>query len=489
MATRFRRITLMILSGVLCTTAGWAQEKSATKPGTDTSSAPLVPRATVKAEKGRLVASVTVKGTVEGEATTEVSVRLKAWTGPLVVEKAVEHGAQVKKDDVLITFDPEKITQLVRSAREERELAQLAIKLAELDLPLLKQHLPLDMLAAEREKKQTADDLQWFLKIEKPRQIEEAQFAVKSGEFNVESAKDELSQLEKMYKDKDLTEETERMILKRYKHSLENAEFYLQGTRQRTERALTIDVPRKEETAQLAATKADLAWDKARAQLPLQLRQKELALEKQKFDDKRAQEKLTDLERDLTLMTIKAPAAGTVYYGRCAHGHWSGPLAAAYLKGGTLPANDVVMTVISNGKLFLHSEVDEKEIGDLKAGQPARISPTKSPTRKLAGRVDRVAAAPQGGKFEVVVALTGESLNGIVPGLTGSAKVVTAEKENVLTVPSSAVFEDADTDASYVYLPGEKPKKRTVKTGLVAGDKTEIVEGLAEGEEILAAKP
>ena len=42
---------------------------------------------------------------------------------------------------------------------------------------------------------------------------------------------------------------------------------------------------------------------------------------------------------------------------------------------------------------------------------------------------------------------------------------------------------------SYVYLPGEKPKKRTVKTGLVAGDKTEIVEGLAEGEEILAAKP
>src|SRR6516162_7470340 len=262
MATRFRRTTLMILSGVLCTTAGWAQEKSATKPGTDASSAPLVPRATVKAEKGRLVASVTVKGTVEGEATTEVSVRLKAWTGPLVVEKAVEHGAQVKKDDVLITFDPEKITQLVRSAREERELAQLAIKLAELDLPLLKQHLPLDMQAAEREKKQTADDLQRFLKIEKPRQIEEAQFAVKSGEFNVESAKDELSQLEKMYKDKDLTEETERMILKRYKHSLENAEFYLQGTRQRTERALTIDVPRKEESAQLAATKADLAWEK-----------------------------------------------------------------------------------------------------------------------------------------------------------------------------------------------------------------------------------
>src|SRR5262249_24049947 len=215
----------------------------------------------------------------------------------------------------------------------------------------------------------------------------------------------------------------------------------------------------------------------------------ELALEKLRFDDNRAQEKLADLEKDASLMTIKAPAAGIVYYGRYARGLWSGPLATAYLKGGTLPANDVVMTIISNGHLLLHAEVDEKDVGDLKTGQSARISPTRSPTRKLTGQVQRVAAIPQGGKFEVLIALNGDSLNGIVPGLTGSAKIVTAQKENALSVPTSAVFDDLDTDASYVYLPGEKPKKKTVKTGLVAGDKTEIVEGLSEGDEILTAKP
>jgi hypothetical protein len=198
---------------------------------------------------------------------------------------------------------------------------------------------------------------------------------------------------------------------------------------------------------------------------------------------------LADLEKDAALMTIKAPAAGIVYYGRYARGQWSSPVATAYLKGGTLPANDVVMTIISNGRLLLHAEVDEKEVGDLKAGQPARVSPTRSPGRKLAGQVQRVAAIPQGGKFELLIALTGESLNGIVPGLTGSAKIVTAQKENALSVPSSAVFEDPDTETSYVYLPGDKPKKKTVKIGLVAGDKTEIVEGLSEGDEILAAKP
>jgi RND family efflux transporter MFP subunit len=489
MMTRSRWTTLLIGASVVLSSVSFAQEKSAAKPGQDKNGAPLVPRGTVKVEKGRLAVSVTVKGSVEGEATTEVSVRLKSWIGPLVVEKAVEHGAQVKKDDVLLTFDSEKITQLVKAAREERELAKLTIKLAELDLPLAKQHLPLDLQAAERDKKQSADDLQRFLNVDKPRQVEEAQFAVKSGEFSVESAKDELAQLEKMYRDKDLTEETERMILKRYRHSLENAEFFLRGTRLRTERTLTTDLPRREEAAQLAATKADLAWEKAREQLPLQLRQKELALEKQRFDDNRAQEKLADLEKDLALVTIKAPAAGVVYYGRYVRGQWSGPQATAYLKGGTLPANDVVLTIISNGRLFLHAELEEKEVGDLKAGQASRISPARFPGRKLSGRVHRVTAVPQGGKFEVVVAFADESPSGIVPGLTGTAKIVTSEKENALTVPTSAVFEDPDTEMSYVFIPGEKPKKRSVKTGLVAGDKTEIVEGLSEGEEILTAKP
>ena len=262
-------------------------------------------------------------------------------------------------------------------------MAKLAIQLAELEFPLVKQQLPLDLLAAEREKKQTADDLQRFLKVDKPHQVEEAQFAVKSSEFSALSAKDELAQLEKMYLDKDLTEETEQMILNRYKFTLESADFYLRGARLRTERTLNIDLPRREQAWQMAAAKADLAWKRAREQLPLQVRQKELALEKLRFDDNRAQEKLTDLEKDLTMMTVRAPAAGVVYRGRYAHGQWSGPPATVFLKGGTLPAND----------------------------------------------------------------------------------------------------------SYHVYLPGQTPQKKTVKIGRVTGAKTEIVDGLAEGDEILAARP
>jgi multidrug efflux pump subunit AcrA (membrane-fusion protein) len=471
--------------------ASWstAQEKAAAKAESDKDDGPLVPRATVKVEKGRLTTSVSLKGTVETDAMTEVELRMKGWQSPLVVEQAVEHGARVKKDDVLLKFDAEKITQSVAAAREERALAGLTIKLAELELPLLKQELPLDLLAAQRHKMQSDDDLQRFLKVEKPNQIEAAEFSVKNSEFSALSARDELAQLEKMYRDKDLTEETEQMILKRYKFTLESAEFYLRSTRLHTERTLKIDIPRREEAAQLAASKANIAWERAREELPLTVRQKELALEKMRFDDKRAQEKLAELEKDLTLMTIKSPATGVVYHGRYSRGQWSSAQPLMFLKGGSLPANEVLLTIVSSGRLFLHTEVEEKEIGDIKLGQAARFAPTRSPQRKLAAKVHRVAAVPQGGRFEVIVALTDESPDGIVAGLTGNVKIATAQKENALTVPGSAVFEDSDNDTHYVYLPGKTPEKKTVKIGLISGDKTEIVEGLSAGDEILASKP
>ena len=76
-----------------------------------------------------------------------------------------------------------------------------------------------------------------------------------------------------------------------------------------------------------------------------------------------------------------------------------------------------------------------------------------------------------------------------------TVKFVPYRKEDALTVPSTAVFEDdsADVLTNYVYLakPDKDGKfpKRPVKTGKTAGGKTEILDGLAAGDEILTSKP
>jgi multidrug efflux pump subunit AcrA (membrane-fusion protein) len=59
-------------------------------------------------------------------------------------------------------------------------------------------------------------------------------------------------------------------------------------------------------------------------------------------------------------------------------------------------------------------------------------------------------------------------------------------------VPSKAVFsEELDEDQRYVYLVKKdaKPEKRTVTVGKTSGDKTEIISGLQDGDEILEEKP
>ena len=62
------------------------------------------------------------------------------------------------------------------------------------------------------------------------------------------------------------------------------------------------------------------------------------------------------------------------------------------------------------------------------------------------------------------------------------------------TVPSSAVSEDEADDGTVihvVYLPAKegKPVKRTVKIGKSSGGKTEILDGLHAGDEVLTSKP
>ena len=76
-----------------------------------------------------------------------------------------------------------------------------------------------------------------------------------------------------------------------------------------------------------------------------------------------------------------------------------------------------------------------------------------------------------------------------------SVKFTTYRKDKRPDRPSGSVFEDDATDipTHYVYL--SKPDKdgkhprRTVKTGKTAAGKTEILEGLAAGDEILINKP
>jgi multidrug efflux pump subunit AcrA (membrane-fusion protein) len=490
-------LVLAAALGLLGSFAPARQDKLNQKSDIEVLPSSLPKPATVKVEKGTIKVEIPLKGVVEAEQMTELALKPEAWTSPMTVKKAVEHGTSVKKGDVLVEIDTEKLDQAIRDLRLERDLADLAIRQAQEEWPILEKSLPLDLAQTELAKKQADEDLKRFLDVDRPLMESDAEQMVKSSTFYLESAREELKQLQKMYRDKDLTEETEEIILKRQRHQVEMAEHMLKSSKIRREQTLKIQLPRSEQRMRDNAEKLALSLEKAKNTMRLTLNQKRLALEKLRYEHDKSGDRLKNLERDREMLTVRAPVDGTVYFGKCVHGQWSTiSMAAAKLQpGGSLTPSDVFMTIVADKPLFVRATVEEKELHLLRQGLEGKVVPVGYPQRKLSARLVKVSAVPQSaGSFDARVSIEpGKEAPRLMPGMACNVKLVAYRKDGVLTVPVTAVFtEEEDEDVYYVYVPGKKngaSQKRTVKLGKTAGKKVEIVEGLREGEEILASKP
>jgi multidrug resistance efflux pump len=456
--------------------------------------------ATARVEKGPFKIEVTSSGVFEAKRMTEVSIRPKVWAMPMVVEQAVELGTPVKKGDILVEFDRGKIEKTIQDSEAENALAELAVKQAQEELPALEQALPVDLAAAERSKAQADEDLKRFRETDRPQAERNAQFAVKRSAEYLEYSKEELRQLEKMYRSKDLTEETEEIILRRQRFQVESGEFYRKEAELQRDHALKIDLPRREERAVENTVKQSIDLAKARALLPLNVSQKRLTLAKLKYDHARSAEKLADLRQDRDAMTVHAPADGIVYYGRCERGHWSAAATAPKLhKGGVIAPDETFITIVAPRPVEIRATVDEKDLFVL--AQPKELKgvviPAFDPEHRLPVRLASILPVPrEAGKFEAAVAVEiGDDHSGIKPGMACTVKFVPYRKEDALTIPSTAVFEDdsADLSTNYVYLAqpgaGGKFPRRQVKTGKTSAGKTEILDGLSAGDEVLTSKP
>jgi multidrug efflux pump subunit AcrA (membrane-fusion protein) len=449
---------------------------------------------TVKVEKGLFQATVSLKGVFTAAQMTEVVLRPEAWAQMpgqgFSVLTAVEPGTRVKKGDVLVTLQMDKIDRAIRDVEAEQQLAQVAIRLAEEELPVLEKSTPVEIATAERNKRQADEDLKKFLEVDRPLAEATAENGTKNAQHFLDYAKEELKQLQKMYRNKDLTEETEEIILKRQRHQVEMSEFSLKTATIKRDQVLKVDMPRQEQTSRDNVVKQTLALEKARGTLPLTLNQKHLALEKLKYDADKAAERLQHLKKDREAMTVKAPTDGIVYHGRCVNGQWNSATVTPRLqRGGVLMPEDAFMTVVSSRPLLVQAVAEEKDLHWLKSGMKAKVVPTGYPDVRLPVELASLGLVLQSpGNYGAIFKVDAASIpENVMPGMACTVKVVAYRNETALSLPSSAVFSDDDED-HYVYRTGGGDKV-VVKVGKTAGDRTEILDGLKEGDEVRTSKP
>ncbi len=487
-----------------------AKPASAQKP---TSSAAEKPSSSVKAEQPPekkksggeapafhtvaeelLKIEVSLSGTFEAESTFDVVLRPQAWK-MFEVLKVVEPGTAVKKGDVVVQFDPEDLDEAIKDLAIGQRTSELAWKLAEENLRALEATTPLDLKASQRAKRIADEDQERFVKINRPLSEKNANFMLRMADEHLRYEKEELAQLEKMYKADDLTEETEEIVLKRQRDAVRRAEVQREFIQAYSEQALHVSIPREAETVTQATVRQDLAAVKAKVVLPLTLGQQRLEVERLKQEQAKLRGKLKKLTADRALMTLRAPSDGVVYFGQCVRGKWSGAEVAtkSLRRGGMLQANDVFMTIVKPRPMLVRVSVPEKQLAAVRPGAKAKVETAVYPDLRLAATVVEVDSIPSGGDFDArltVVVKKNASL--LMPGMSCTAKTDPYVKKNALAVPASAVFADElDDQKQYVYLVGDKgkPKKRRVTVGQKAASRWEILKGLVAGDRILLERP
>jgi multidrug efflux pump subunit AcrA (membrane-fusion protein) len=438
---------------------------------------------------------VELSGVFEAQKTAEIVLRPEQWS-ELKVLDAVEHGATVQRGDLLVTLDLENIDRQIADLKTDLQSKQLGLKLAEAQLKTLEAVAPMELAAAERTNREVQDDLDYYLKTERPLNLRSAEYMLKRAEFYKEFAEEELRQLEKMYKADELTEETEEIILKRARFNAELSRFSYELSKIDHERMLGTELPRRDQRLTESAKLASLVWQRARVTLPAELNQQRILVEQQRVAEERARQKLEELVADREAMRVTAPIGGVVYYGQATRGKFASAdtVADDLVRGGSLSANKVFMTIVQPRPVFVRATLPEKELEYVTAGLKGTVRPAGFSDVRLTGIVERVSPVPiSSGSFEARVTVAAEKgSEAIMPGMSCKVDFLGYVKKSALTLPPKAVGTDPlDDTKHYVMVLSKdgKQKKRPVGVGKQTDKAVELLKGLKEGDEVLAEYP
>lgn len=189
-----------------------------------------------------------------------------------------------------------------------------------------------------------------------------------------------------------------------------------------------------------------------------------------------ARAKVAEAQARISKIILKAPVAGTI-------------TAIEKEVGETAQANLVIVSIISDGVFQIEANVSETEIAKVSLGDKVVMTlDALGPEEEFAGQIVKIDPAEtvvSGVIYYRINSVFDAEDERIKSGMTVNLDIETDKKGNVLYLPYYLVKEK--NNHKYVLvLSGKEVKERTIKTGLEGETTIEIIEGLEEGEEVVA---
>lgn len=151
----------------------------------------------------------------------------------------------------------------------------------------------------------------------------------------------------------------------------------------------------------------------------------------------------------------------------------------------TPPAIDL----IDESCLYVSAPMDEVDAPKIQAGQPVRITLDALPGKSFTGKVRRIApyvtaVEKQARTVEIEVVFDDPKAAGrLLVGYSADVEVILESRRDVLRVPTSALQQGGRV----LVLESGRLAERKVKTGVANWEHTEIIDGLAAGDQVVTS--
>ena len=444
--------------------AGYLGTRSAKQENTPAVQAPT----TVEVTRGDVQQTVTAPGQLVGTR----QVTLAPDVSGKLAEVHVRPGEHVQTGDVLVRIDPAPLEEAVAAAQASLEVAQaqlaqlqtgptsaetaaaqLALAQAEADLKhLLAGPTTATVAAAEADVAAAQKDLAYLKAKPNPDTVNQAR-------AELERAQVALDQAQTAY---DQVKDRPDVGMSPQARALQEATIAYQSAQATFEAANRPATP-----AELKATKAHLTSAQA-ALAQLQAGPSDDQVRLAEMQKVRAEADLAQLDAGPTAGSLKQ-AQAAVQSAELALKRAQADLAAATL---TAPFDGVI----------------EEDLPLVQAGQEVELFFDARPDAELQGSVARI--VPQrlpGDRPLYPVHITMADLpDGLLAGMTVDASIVVASRSDVLRLPRALVRARTDGTATIQVWTGSEIKERLVQTGLRGDVHVEILDGLREGEQVVA---
>lgn len=195
-------------------------------------------------------------------------------------------------------------------------------------------------------------------------------------------------------------------------------------------------------------------------------------LDKARHDRDLAGQELAEARQRLAKTRVAAPFNGRITVRRVQPGQAVKP-------------GDELFTLADFEPLVARVFLPEREVLDLRVGQPVRMALRSREETRFDGRIRQISPVVDtaSGTVKITVEAVAPPAS-VRPGAFVTVELLRETRAAALLVPRAAVVRELHESFVFVTQDG-KARKRAVKVGLEEGERLEIVDGLKQGEQVV----